>query len=287
MSERLVRFASALLEKRISRRSMLVRMATAGSALAVAPIRYATRPLSAMAVITCANCPPGSPCCDGYTTFCCTINPDHSNTCPPWTFMGGWWKCTNYTGNLKCDEANVRYYIDCNRLPSKQCPGGCHCANDSCTKRKTCCNVFRYGQCNTQIPEVTAIACRMVSCTNPCTAFPNQCNCTYKVDDNTCSHEGGCLKEHETGEEDEMAAFANGAARYYEGRSRPKKGEDRQAWAGWQMAHDMALLRRVDVKLARRLGVEIDDERNDKKDESTFVDKLVDLLEKAANCGCP
>ena len=230
MSERLVRFASGVLERRMSRRSLLVRMAIAGSALSVAPVRFITRPVTAMTAITCSNCPPGSPCCDGYTTFCCTINPDHSNRCPPYTYMGGWWKCTNYTGKLKCARQNVRYYIDCNRLPGRHCPHGCRCAKDSCDKRRECCNVFRYGQCNTQVGEVTAIACRMVTCTNPCRAFPNQCNCTYKVDDNTCSHEADCLKRRR--KEEEMAGFGDGAAAFYKGKPRPDERDHPEAWAG-------------------------------------------------------
>ena len=70
MTDRLVSAASRLLERRTSRRGMLVRVAIGGSALAVAPLRYLLRPGSAEAVITCRNCRPGARCCDGWTEFC-------------------------------------------------------------------------------------------------------------------------------------------------------------------------------------------------------------------------
>ena len=193
MAARLFDFAVHALERRVSRRGFLVRAATAGSALAVAPIRYLTRPVEASALIYCPDCPPSSKCCDGYTIFCCTIDADHRNKCPPYTFIGGWWKCTNYTGPYKCSDVNHRFYLDCNRLPGRACPNGCRCALNNCVNRRECCNVFRYGQCNLQIPQVTEIACRVVKCINPCRAYPNNCNCTLKVDNNTCNHETHCL----------------------------------------------------------------------------------------------
>ena len=49
------------------------------------------------------------------------------------------------------------------------------------------------------------------------------------------------------------------------------------------VAHDAALTRRIDKKLAKRLGFPLDEQ----SDEQAYVDKLADLLEKAANCGCP
>ena len=192
MSERLVRAAASMLERRVSRRGILVRLATGGSALAVAPLRYLLRPLSAEGVISCADCSSGSLCCDGWTAFCCTVNPSGGNYCPTNTFEGGWWKCTNYRGTQLCDDQNVRYYIDCNLRPGQTCAGGCHCAGNSCGHRSTCCNVFRYGQCHTEVPEVTPIVCRLIKCRNPCELWP-ACNCSYKQDDNTCAHEEGCL----------------------------------------------------------------------------------------------
>jgi hypothetical protein len=186
VSERLVRLVTSALERRTTRRRFLARFATAGSALAVAPLRFALTPGSAMAVIRCSNCPAGSRCCDGYTVFCCTLT--GFNACPSNTFMGGWWKCTSYRGQGPCAGEGVRYYIDCNLLPGDSCPNGCECANGTCSRRGTCCNIFRYGQCNTQIRQITAIVCRMIKCVNPCTLYP-VCNCTYKQDDNTCSQE--------------------------------------------------------------------------------------------------
>ena len=192
MTDRLVSVASRLLERRTSRRGVLIRVAIGGSALAVAPIRYLLRPQSALAVITCRDCGGGALCCDGWTEFCCTIN-GGSNTCPPYTFMGGWWKCTNYTGTKLCASEGVRYYVDCNRKPGHSCPHGCSCAEGSCGHRSTCCNVFRYGQCNSRVHQVTEVVCRMITCTNPCHLFPSDCSCHVLIDDLTCHHEAACL----------------------------------------------------------------------------------------------
>jgi hypothetical protein len=192
VTDRLFRLTTSLLERRVSRRSVLVRFATAGSAMMIAPLRYLLRPGSAIAAIGCRDCPSGSLCCDGWTAFCCTLT--GVNACPSNTYIAGWWKCTQYRGNGPCAAEGVRYYIDCNSLPGKSCPGGCHCANDRCSHRSTCCNIFRYGQCNTQIPGVTPIACRVIKCVNPCTIYQD-CSCTHKQEDITCRHEeaGICL----------------------------------------------------------------------------------------------
>lgn len=177
------------LRKTIPRRSFLVRAVVAGSVLATAPIKSLMQP--AMAVTRCSNCPSGSACCGGYTTFCCAIT--GSNTCPNYTELGGWWKCTNYTGSGLCAAGNQRWYVDCNRKPGFSCPDGCHCANDSCTQRKTCCNNFKYGQCNVNSP-VTEVVCRVVKCNRPCDVWPNKCECSpYREDNVTCSHDANCL----------------------------------------------------------------------------------------------
>ena len=176
------------LDRRLPRRRLLARAAVAGSALAVAPLVYLTRSLSAMAVVTCSDCRSGNACCDGWTSFCCTLT--GSNSCPTGTFMAGWWKCTSYTGSKLCRGQNVRYYVDCNRTPTSGCT--CKCANNDCHHRRTCCNTFRYGQCNTEVPGVTEVVCRMVTCTNPSTLFAN-CNSTLLIDNATCAHEAGCL----------------------------------------------------------------------------------------------
>jgi hypothetical protein len=192
VSDRLVRFATNVMDRKVSRRSVLVKTAIVGSALAVGPIRYLTRPVSAEATITCANCSSGSLCCDGWTAMCCQINPGNGNYCPPGTYRGGWWKCTNYKGTQLCNPENVRYIVDCNLIPGTSCTGGCHCADDKCANRGTCCNVFKYGQCHVEVTTITAIVCRMIRCRNPCELWAD-CNCTTKVDDNTCTHEAGCL----------------------------------------------------------------------------------------------
>jgi len=176
------------LNRRLPRRRLLVRAAVVGSALAVAPVAYLTRSLSAMAVVTCSDCRSGGACCDGWTAFCCQLT--GKNTCPSNTFIAGWWKCTSYTGSRLCDDQNVRYYVDCNRTPTAGCT--CKCANNNCSHRRTCCNVFRYGQCNTEVAGVTEVVCRMVTCSNPSNLFVN-CNPTMFVENATCTHEAGCL----------------------------------------------------------------------------------------------
>lgn len=189
MTRRLADAAGSLLERRTSRRGFLARAALAGSAMVVAPLRYLLRPVSAWAVIGPGSCGSGL-CTDGYTAFCCEIN-QGKNVCPPGTFIAGWWMCTRYSGQGLCAAEGVRYYLDCNRLPSSS--ADCRCANGTCSERRTDCNVFRYGQCNTQIGRVTAIACRVVVCQNPSTVGGFNCNSSVAVDDNTCSHEWPCL----------------------------------------------------------------------------------------------
>ncbi len=190
MTDRLVSAASRL-AGRGSRRSFLVRVAVVASAVAVGPLRYLLRPQSAEAVIRCANCGGGAACCDGWTTFCCTLS--GHNTCPSYTFIGGWWKCTDYRGGGLCDAEGVRYYVDCNRNPGAHCPHGCSCGNGKCHNRSTCCNVFRYGQCNTHVRDVTEVVCRVVTCANPCRVYPGQCSCSEFVENATCTHNSPCL----------------------------------------------------------------------------------------------
>jgi hypothetical protein len=187
---KLVDRASSILERRTSRRSFLSKVALTASAIAVAPVKFLARPVNAMAVITCSDCSPGDLCCDGWTVFCCTLH--GQNSCPSYTYMGGWWKCTDYSGNGLCSTEGVRYYIDCNRTPTASCPNGCHCGNDKCSHRATCCNIFRYGQCNTEITGVTEVVCRMVTCAEPSTLFVD-CNHTYFQDNATCTHDADCL----------------------------------------------------------------------------------------------
>jgi hypothetical protein len=189
MSQWLAEKTSAILSARTSRRGFLVRSALAGSALAVTPAKYILRPVSAYAAICgCAgtDCDCGSSCCDGYTEFCCAVNADGSNTCPPGTFEAGWWRAD---GSRFCE--GPRYYVDCNATcGSGACSGACGCAGGDCGNRRTCCNVFRYGQCNTHIECYGAIACRIVTCTPPYELF--DCDATALWDDSTADHSSSC-----------------------------------------------------------------------------------------------
>ena len=189
---RLVDSTARALESRFSRRSALIRLAVGGSALTIAPLRYLLYPGDALAVVAPGSCA-GGVCTDGYTAFCCEIN-QGLNGCPTGTFIGGWWMCTDYHGRQLCHGAGVRYYIDCNALPGRPFPGGCRCADDSCDKRAQNCNVFRYGQCNTQIKGTTPVVCRVISCENPGTNPELNCGTSLMVDDATCTHEAPCLE---------------------------------------------------------------------------------------------
>jgi hypothetical protein len=193
MTGRLALKLGGWLERRVSRRSALARAAVAGSAFAVAPLRYLLRPGTAWAVIGPGNCPPGSACTDGYTAFCCEIQGRH-NRCPPGTYVAGWWKCTDYRGGGLCAPEGVRYYLDCNNFPSTPFSGGCGCALGDCNRRRVACNFFRYGQCNTQIAGDSDVVCRLVICQNPATVGGWGCNPTLMVDNNTCGHEAACLE---------------------------------------------------------------------------------------------
>ena len=184
--------AAALLDRRSSRRHALSRAALAGAALAIAPVEYLIRPGTALAVIGPGNCHNGL-CLDGYTAFCCEIE-HRDNTCPPGTYVAGWWKCTSYSGHGLCHSEGVRYYLDCNRHPGAVFPGGCQCAHGDCSKRRVDCNHFRYGQCNTQISGTTEVVCRLMICQNPSKVAEFNCNNTLMVDNNTCNHEASCLK---------------------------------------------------------------------------------------------
>ena len=189
--------AAGALARRTSRRGFLVRAAVAGSALTVAPLRYLLRPEPALAVVLHPEQCADGLCTDGFTDFCCTIN-DGQNSCPPYSFVAGWWKCTDYRGRRLCAASGIRYYIDCNRMPDQKVPGGCQCANGDCANRRVACNAFRYGQCNTDIPEVTEVVCRVVVCEHPASIADFQCNGTYKEDNRTCDHEADCLPEAPT-----------------------------------------------------------------------------------------
>lgn len=190
ISQRLVLSSASFLERRMSRRTMLLRVAAAGSALTVAPVRYLLYPGTALAQIGPGDCSGGA-CTDGYTIFCCQIN-NGQNTCPSGTFPGGWWMCTDYTGSELCSAERVRYYVDCNQIPGNS-EYSCHCAFDNCDYMREACNIFRYGQCNTQIAGTTAVVCRMVVCENPGSIPGLNCSSSVAVDDSVCAQDAPCL----------------------------------------------------------------------------------------------
>lgn len=170
-----------------SRRGLLGGAAVVGAALATNPWGFLTRPVSAYA----AACGTDSTCGSGYSVFCCTIN-DGKNSCPPHTFVGGWWKAdrSSYCGG------QARYYIDCNADPGHRF--ACRCNDRTCDRRLVACNVFRYGQCNTQVDEVTAVVCRQISCRPPWQLYPKTCGRSSATDNNTAGHTAPCLTEGNT-----------------------------------------------------------------------------------------
>lgn len=175
------RLGRALAGRDLSRRRFLGRVAIAGTALTVAPLTYLTRPGTAYANV----CGEGASCGSGWTAFCCTIN-SGANTCPPGSFVAGWWRIDDSPFCF----GQPRYVIDCNRLPNASCR--CTCASGSCDRRRVCCNNFRYGQYNTQIPGVTEVVCRVVVCTPPWEWDP-ACGRTVRVDNRTRTHNAPCL----------------------------------------------------------------------------------------------
>lgn len=182
VTERLVNRLATLGRRQPSRRTFLATATLTGTALAVDPIGFLIRPQSAYATV----CGPDSQCGDGYTVMCCTIN-HGKNTCPPGTFRGGWWKAdrSKYCGG------NARYYIDCNALPNADFH--CHCHRKTCDRRRVACNIFRYGQCNTQIHGVTAVVCRQITCIPPWQLYPGKCGSSSRTDNNTTLHNAPCL----------------------------------------------------------------------------------------------
>jgi hypothetical protein len=177
-SQRLVQRAAGLFNKGTTRRSFLTRTAVLGSALAVGPIDFILKPGSAYAY-TCGTCS------DGWTAFCCTINSGR-NSCPPNSFVAGWWKADNAA--YCCGAA--RYIIDCNATCPTQC--SCRCAGGSCDGRRTCCNQFRYGQCHTEIACYGPVVCRVATCTPPWRYDPS-CTTSSATDNKTVNHGAPCL----------------------------------------------------------------------------------------------
>ena len=200
MSVWLTERVSGLLDRTTSRRGFLARTAVVGSAVAVDPLEYILHPGTAYAsVCRCGDpaCGCDSPCCDGYTEFCCTMH--GSNTCPSGTFAGGWWRAD---GSDFCG-GGPRYYIDCHgECPTSSGAAGfcptqdgltCECANGDCNNRVAGCVQFRYGQCHQEIAQSGRIACRVVTCT-PAYLLDNACTTTAMYDDYTANHNRPCLQ---------------------------------------------------------------------------------------------
>jgi len=195
--------ASAVLDRRTSRRGFLARTALVGTALAAAPTAYVLRPGSAYAAV----CGDGASCTSGWTAFCCTVN-NGVNRCPPGTFAGGWWKADGSSYCCAGSARRPRYIIDChgsctgcgcgpgsNFCASECLSCRCRCAdNGTCDQRKTCCNNFRYGQCHQEIGCSGPVACRMVTCTPPYQLY-DACGSSSATDNRTVSHNAPCLGE--------------------------------------------------------------------------------------------
>ena len=207
MSRTVVNALSRVVAHRTSRRGLLARSAFGATALAVAPVAFTMRPISAHAAIcSCANssCACSDLCCDGFTDFCCKVTGE--NLCPPHTVVAGWWKADG-TGFCDVgDSPRPRYYLDCNHLCEDSCGCGwtgvcpssctvadCHCL-EGCDSRSVDCTRFRYGQCNQDIACVGPIACRIVTCVPPW-QWDGSCNDTPATDNSTGFHDRPCLHD--------------------------------------------------------------------------------------------
>jgi hypothetical protein len=225
LAERIAAKASRWADEFFSDRGALAKGTKGATALAVAPVAFATQPLTADCTIGGRRCSDGTEkccghaagcltssgctkcgcswdysgdsCCDGYTAFCCSLPHGSNYSCPSHAFVGGWWQCSCYSGKGLCSTQNVRYYVDCNTCQTSDCPHGCECANGKCNQRRTCCNNFRYGNCNVKQHTCTGyVVCRLVTCLPP---YDIPClNCEkhtpFGMTDNcTCHHEASCL----------------------------------------------------------------------------------------------
>ena len=185
ISERLInRITRRSKVPRDGRRGFLAGAAVAGAALAVNPWGFLVRNASAYDTV----CGSASECADGYSVFCCTIN-GGNNTCPPDSFIGGWWKAdaSSFCGG------SARYYIDCNAY--RDGFWKCSCASGTCDSRRIACNQFRYGQCNLDIPysNTGPVVCRVISCTPPWQQFGGVCTTSSSTDQSTASHSAPCV----------------------------------------------------------------------------------------------
>jgi len=226
-TEDLTRRAADVVGRRTSRRGFLGRTALVGSALTVAGPTYVLRPGSAYAAVTrvrCADCGSGL-CCDGYTEFCCHINADGANQCPPGTLLAGWWKVDNSDFCF----GTARYYMDCNKAnPGCGCGSSGACQDDGsqcgckdCQSRKDGCTVFRYGNCSNHVSCVGPIMCRVVTCTKPWEIEPS-CSQVARTDNNTRNHHRPCLERDPN---DQELAFVQALFADFLGRASDPTGE--------------------------------------------------------------
>jgi hypothetical protein len=228
LAERVAAKASEWANEFFSDRGALAKGTKGATALAVAPLAYATQPLAADCVVGgqsctsgtetccgaagdcltsgCTNCGctwgySGDNCCDGFTAFCCRLPGGSNYHCPSYAFIGGWWECGCYGGSGLCSTQNVRYYIDCNTCYQSNCPNGCQCANGNCGNRRTCCNNFRYGNCNEGTHPCTDtnggyVVCRLMTCVPPYDIGCTNCSTNTpggRYKNCTCHHEDPCL----------------------------------------------------------------------------------------------
>ena len=184
VTEKIVHRLARLGSPRADRRGFLAGAAVMGAAVAVDPWGYLVRPANAYDTV----CGSGAACADGWSVFCCTIN-GGINSCPPDSFIGGWWKAD---GSSFCGGA-ARYYIDCNAYADGHWK--CHCASGTCDSRRVACNQFRYGQCSLEVPAENTgpVVCRMISCTPPWQQFAGVCTNSSATDDSTATHSAPCL----------------------------------------------------------------------------------------------
>ncbi|GAA1996407.1 twin-arginine translocation signal domain-containing protein [Nakamurella flavida] len=185
-----------------SRRGFLGGAALTGAALAVNPWGYLVRPASAYDTV----CGLDAGCNDGYSVFCCTIN-GGANSCPPNSFIGGWWKADN---SSFCG-GSARYYIDCNAYKGDGA-WQCRCASGTCDERRVACNQFRYGQCSLEVPQSASgpVVCRMVSCTPPWQQYAGVCTASSATDNRTATHSAPCNGQDPVGALDGVTPVPGG-----------------------------------------------------------------------------
>ena len=159
--------AAGLLERKSSRRGFLIGSAMVGSAVAVAGCAPGTQPGSPYSHITdCArrrSAPTATPSSAAPST-------SGLNTCPPGSFVGGWWRADllqllqrhpllhRLHAELLRARPRQRVLRRVHRVPLREV---------AATRARIYCNYFRYGQCHQEIGITGPIACRVVTCVPP------------------------------------------------------------------------------------------------------------------------